>query len=163
MNDRRTNAMPSRLRRTAALLALLAAASPAGAQAPAWVPAQPDVIGGPWGVQGPGPSNNGQLEGIPNRPVTGAVNALAAHPTNPDILYLGAVNGGVWRTLNAAAASPVWTPLMDGQSSLSIGSAAPAWKTARSRPTGRPRWRKHVAGGRILLGDPKGDPWMEET
>lgn len=124
MNDRRTNAMPSRLRRTAALLALLAAASPAGAQAPAWVPAQPDVIGGPWGVQGPGPSNNGQLEGIPNRPVTGAVNALAAHPTNPDILYLGAVNGGVWRTLNAAAASPVWTPLMDGQSSLSIGRDA---------------------------------------
>jgi photosystem II stability/assembly factor-like uncharacterized protein len=115
----RANAMTRRL---VVFLSLLAV--PAGAQQPAWVPSQPDVIGGPWGLQGPGPSHNGQLENIPNRPVTGAVNALAPHPTNPDILYLGAVNGGVWRTTNATAASPVWTPLMDAHSSLSIGRDA---------------------------------------
>jgi hypothetical protein len=123
MTERRTIAMP-RLRLVAVLFALIAPAVPAGAQPPSWVPAEPDVIGGPWNVQGPGPSHNGQLEGIPNRPVTGAVNALAAHPTNPDILYLGAVNGGVWRTLNATAAAPTWTPLTDAQGSLSIGRDA---------------------------------------
>ena len=84
----------------------------------------PDTIGGPHAVQGPGPSQNGQLEGIPNRPVTGAINGLAPHPTNADILYLGAVNGGVWRTTNATAAEPVWTPLTDSQSSLNIGRDA---------------------------------------
>jgi photosystem II stability/assembly factor-like uncharacterized protein len=90
---------------------------------PAWVPV-PDTIGGPWLVEGPGPSHNGQLEGIPNRPITGAINALAAHPTNPDILYLGAVNGGIWRTANATAAQPVWTSQTDFLSSLSIGRDA---------------------------------------
>jgi photosystem II stability/assembly factor-like uncharacterized protein len=94
------------------------------AQDQAWFPADPDAIGGRWLVEGPGPSQNGQLEGIPNRPVTGAVNALAAHPSNPDILYLGAVNGGVWRTTSATAAEPVWTPLTDALGSLSIGRDA---------------------------------------
>lgn len=118
--------MPRLLHRIALSAALLAtAASPALAQQQSvWVPGQPDVIGGPWALQGPGPSHNGQLEGIPNRPVTGAINALAAHPTNPDILYLGAVNGGLWRTTNATAASPVWTPLTDTFGSLSIGRDA---------------------------------------
>jgi photosystem II stability/assembly factor-like uncharacterized protein len=111
-------------RRLAVLLSLAVASGvpPAHAQQPAWQPVE--TIGGPWGLQGPGPSQNGQLEGIPNRPVTGAINGLAAHPTNAAILYLGAVNGGVWRTNNATAASPTWTPLMDTQSSLSIGRDA---------------------------------------
>jgi hypothetical protein len=105
-------------------LAVLVAALPLEARTQVWTPVAPDTIGGPHAVQGPGPSQNGQLEGIPNRPVTGAVNGLAAHPTNADILYLGAVNGGVWRTTNATAAEPVWTPLTDAQSSLSIGRDA---------------------------------------
>lgn len=91
---------------------------------PVWVPATPDITGGPWLLEGPGPSNNGQLEGIPNRPVTGAVNALAPHPVSPDVLYLGAVNGGIWRTNDATAANPVWTPLTETMGSLSIGRDA---------------------------------------
>lgn len=106
------------------LCATLAAALPASAPAQVWTPVAPDTIGGPHAVQGPGPSQNGQLEGIPNRPVTGAVNALAPHPTNAAILYLGAVNGGVWRTTNATAAEPVWVPLTDTQSALNIGRDA---------------------------------------
>ena len=109
----------------ASFLVAVLAAGPLQADGPqpAWAPV-PAVIGGPWGVQGPGPSQNGQIEGIPGRPVTGAINALAAHPTDPAILYLGAVNGGVWRTTNATAASPTWTPLMDTQVSMSIGRDA---------------------------------------
>jgi photosystem II stability/assembly factor-like uncharacterized protein len=63
------------------------------------------------------------LENIPgNNPVTGAVHTVVAHPTNADILYLGGVNGGIWRTTNATAASPNWTPLTDQFPSLSIGA-----------------------------------------
>jgi hypothetical protein len=91
---------------------------------PAWVPLSPQAIGGPWAMQGPGPSQNGQLEGIPNRPVTGAVNALAPHPTNADVLYLGAVNGGIWKTTNATAAAPAWSSQTDAFGSLSIGRGA---------------------------------------
>jgi len=105
-------------------LVVLCGAAGSAAQDRVWVPANPDVIGGPWLVEGPGPSHNGQLEGIPNRPVTGAVNGLAAHPTNADILYLGAVNGGIWRTTNATAAEPAWTPQTDTLGSLSIGRDA---------------------------------------
>ena len=43
--------------------------------------------------------------------MTGGIQAIAPHPTNADILYVGAVNGGVWKTNNATAASPTWTPL----------------------------------------------------
>ena len=56
--------------------------------------------------------------------MVGAVQALAPHPTDPDILYIGAVNGGIWRTGNATATDPDWTPLTDAQPSLSIGAIA---------------------------------------
>lgn len=52
---------------------------------------------------------------------TGAVRILAPHPTDPAILYAGAANGGVWRSDTAGQS---WTPLTDGQSSLSIGGLA---------------------------------------
>ncbi len=44
--------------------------------------------------EGPAPFELGQSEAI-NANQVGAVNALAAHPTDPDILYIGTVNGGV--------------------------------------------------------------------
>ena len=65
----------------------------------------------------------GRWKGIagPN-PVCGAVSRLAPHPTNASILYAGAVNGGVWRTTNATAVAPTWTPLTDQLASPSIGA-----------------------------------------
>src|SRR5437588_2192504 len=61
--------------------------------------------------QGPGPTFNGQTEGLTNRPVTGAVNAIAPDPSNANRVFIGTVNGGIWMTNNATAASPSWTPL----------------------------------------------------
>jgi hypothetical protein len=79
--------------------------------------------GGLWVAQGPGPARGGQSENAaPNDEVSGAVHALAPHPTDPDTLYIGSANGGVWKTTNATAASPTWTPLTDDQASLSIGA-----------------------------------------
>ncbi|HEU0179039.1 MAG TPA: hypothetical protein VFV58_32645 [Blastocatellia bacterium] len=80
------------------------------------------AVGGRWVAQGPGPTRNGQVENIsPNNEVVGAIQTLAPHPTDSSILYVGAVNGGIWRTRNATAASPNWTPLTDNFPSLSTG------------------------------------------
>ncbi len=80
---------------------------------------------GDWQAQGPGPILFGQTEGVtPDNEVVGAVHTVLAHPTNPDMLYIGAVNGGIWKTVNATAVSPNWTRLTDDFPSLSIGAMA---------------------------------------
>jgi hypothetical protein len=78
-----------------------------------------------WSEQGPTFINNGQvvLAGSGSQ-TAGAVAAIATHPTNKDIVYIAAVNGGIWKTENATASNPSWTPLTDSQSSLSIASLA---------------------------------------
>ncbi len=81
------------------------------------------AVGWRWTAQGPGPTRFGQVENIiPNNEVVGAIHTVAAHPTDSNILYVGAVNGGVWKTTNATAVSPTWTPLTDNFPSLSIGA-----------------------------------------
>jgi hypothetical protein len=75
-----------------------------------------------WVEHGPGPNTQGQVENITDREVVGAIHAVAPHPTNADILYVGAVNGGIWMTLNALAASPHWEYQSDDWESLSIGA-----------------------------------------
>jgi hypothetical protein len=75
-----------------------------------------------WVPNGPGPNTQGQVENIANREVVGAVHAVAAHPTDANILYAGAVNGGIWRTGNAMTASPNWIQQTDFAQSLSIGA-----------------------------------------
>ena len=74
-----------------------------------------------WVEQGPGKIISGQVEGINNRPVAGAVQSIALHPSNDDIMYIGTVGGGVWKTENAQAVSPNWIPLTDNMPSLSMG------------------------------------------
>jgi hypothetical protein len=77
-----------------------------------------------WIPQGPGPTFKGQTEGLTNNPVSGAVKAIAADPDNANRVFIGTVNGGIWKTDNATAASPNWTPLTDLYPSLSISSIA---------------------------------------
>ena len=77
-----------------------------------------------WTSLGPAPTQNAQVVVPPDHEVAGAVHALAPHPTNANILYVASVNGGVWRTANATAADPDWTPLTDFQRSLSTASIA---------------------------------------
>ncbi len=82
------------------------------------------VVGGTWVSEGPGPITGGQSEGITNTPVVGAIEAIVAHPSNADVAWIGAVNGGVWKTTNATNAAPTWTAQTDGISSLSVGALA---------------------------------------
>src|SRR5262249_48784325 len=68
-----------------------------------------------WVQQGPGPILDGQDEGLNRNPVSGAIEAIAPSATDPNLVYVGAVNGGIWKTTNATAADPIWTPLTDQQ------------------------------------------------
>ena len=77
--------------------------------------------------QGPERNTDGSVEGILDSLVTGAVNRILPHPTNANIMYIGSVNGGVWKTTNALSSTPVyptWTPLTDKLKSTSIGALA---------------------------------------
>src|SRR5438445_5915445 len=78
-----------------------------------------------WVEQGPGPTLDGQTEGLLNNPVSGAVNAIAVSPSDRDVVYVGTVNGGIWKTTNASADNPTWIPLTDRRlPALSINSLA---------------------------------------
>jgi hypothetical protein len=69
-----------------------------------------------WTEQGPGPILNGSNTVLPNMsPVAGAINAIVPSPTSADVVFVGTVSGGVWKTSDATAAAPDWTSLTDLQ------------------------------------------------
>ena len=77
-----------------------------------------------WQEVGPAQIHGGLSEGILAEPGAGAIEAVAPHPGNADVLFVGSVNGGIWRTTNATNPDPDWTPLTDDHASLSIGALA---------------------------------------
>lgn len=84
--------------------------------------ARPDFAptAGSWRALGPAPIPNGQTVGRVD-PVSGRTVSIAVDPTNPNIVYAGTAQGGLYRSLNGGAA---WTPLLDNALSLAIGSVA---------------------------------------
>lgn len=58
---------------------------------------------------------------------SGRTTAIAIHPNNPDIVYVGTAQGGLYRTTNGGTS---WVPLMDGAQSVAIGAVA----ISRSNP-----------------------------
>jgi uncharacterized repeat protein (TIGR01451 family) len=126
------------------------------------------AVGGTWTAQGPGPTRNGQVENIsPNNEVVGAIHTVAAHPNDANILYVGGVNSGIWRTGNATAASPDWTPLTDNFPSLSIGALEfdPTDATQRTLIVGIGRFSSFGRSGGPLTGILRttdgGDNWAQ--
>ena len=75
-------------------------------------------------ANGPAPITGGQVRGLANNEVSGAVQAVVPNPADAAELWVGTVNGGVWHTTNATAASPNWTPTMDDLPETSIGALA---------------------------------------
>ncbi len=53
----------------------------------------------------------------------GRTKAAAGIPAQPNVFYIGAVNGGVWKTTDAGR---TWTPIFDDQPTGSIGAIAVA-------------------------------------
>jgi protocatechuate 3,4-dioxygenase beta subunit len=68
-----------------------------------------------WTALGPGPIGSG------GGADSGRLAALAAHPTDPNTIYVAAAGGGVWKTTNGGTN---WTPLTDNQGSLFMGAIA---------------------------------------
>jgi photosystem II stability/assembly factor-like uncharacterized protein len=123
-----------------------------------------------WVARGPAPILNGDTHTLPlsnQNPVTGAIGAVAAHPTNANILYAGTVNGGVWATNNALATNPTWTPLTDSLPSLSIGAISldPANPQVIAAATGRWSSFGNDGGsqGQILVSKNAGQSWSVFT
>ncbi len=53
--------------------------------------------------------------------MSGRVTTIDAVHSNPDIIYIGAASGGIWKTENAGAS---WTPIFDDQPIQNIGAIA---------------------------------------
>src|SRR4051794_35450316 len=76
-------------------------------------------IGSAFNSQGPTPNTPRTFSATdPNIPPdTGAVGVIVADPVTAGTIYVGAVNGGIWKTTNGGTS---WTPLTDSLASLSI-------------------------------------------
>lgn len=110
-------------------------------------------MGGAYVEQGPGELRDGQTEGLTNDPVVGAVEAAVAHPTT-NALWIGSVNGGIWRTLDASVASPVWVNQTPALGSLSISALAidPTDPTSNTLVAGIDRTSSFGGNGGSRLG-----------
>ena len=78
-----------------------------------------------WLSAGPTAIQNNQPDGITgtvNDPAAGPVTGVAPDPTDANRTYVGTGGGGIWRTENAQAADPVYTPLTDNLPSLSVSA-----------------------------------------
>ncbi len=69
-----------------------------------------------WTMIGPQPTGGG----TPNA-TAGRINAIAIDPRDNNTVYIGAAEGGVWKTTDGGT---TWTPLTDQQASLANGAIA---------------------------------------
>ncbi len=74
-----------------------------------------------WSPIGPAPIPNAQVGTGPTTPASGRTLSIAIHPTNPEIVYVGTAQGGLYRSINGGT---TWVPLMDNALSLAIGALA---------------------------------------
>jgi hypothetical protein len=69
-----------------------------------------------WVSLGPTPGYYFSYGNISSRVVTGTFD-----PTNPNTIYIGPANGGIWKSTDSGVN---WTPLTDNQVSMSMGAIA---------------------------------------
>ena len=92
-----------------------------GATPPVTAAASIALSSSSWTPIGPAPTSNGPIAG--GGAISGRINAVAADPTNANIIYVATAAGGVWKTTNGGTS---WTPLTDSQSTLNMGAIAVA-------------------------------------
>ncbi len=103
-----------------------------------------------WGWRSFGPRN-----------INGRIKSLVIHPTNGNILYAGAADGGVWKTTSGGDS---WVPLWFQQQSMAIGSLS----ISKSNPlilyaaTGEdtPGWGPSYPGAGIFRSADAGNTWL---
>jgi hypothetical protein len=70
------------------------------------------IVGTVWSPRGPSPINSG------NRDDNGLTTAIAVHPSDRQIVYIGTAGGGVWKSGDGGG---TWRPLLHRQASLAVG------------------------------------------
>lgn len=109
----------------------------------------PAGVGSPWYSVGP-------------RNVNGRVKSLAVHPTNPDIVYVGAASGGLWKTIDGGQ---TWNALWDTQESLAIGAVALAPSQPQTVYVGTgewtPGWGASYGGVGLYVSTDGGATWSK--
>lgn len=112
---------------------------------------RPQATGIAWRSLGPAPDGR-----VPYQ-FTGRVRAVAVHPLDPTIIYVGAASGGVWKSTNDGAS---WAPVSDAQCSLNIGALAidPANPRIIYAGTGEP---SQSNGCGILRSTDDGQTWAK--
>jgi hypothetical protein len=111
---------------------------------------------GTWTSIGPGP--------IGDTPeFSGRIEVAAADPTDPNVMYVGADGGGLWKTSDWMDRSPTWTPLTDFQPSLAVGSLNSAYQALAVAPSDHRVVYAAVGGpgGGILKSTDAGSSWSE--
>ncbi|MBI3449928.1 MAG: hypothetical protein HY049_13560 [Acidobacteria bacterium] len=97
----------------------LAASSPVTGTDPTIEAPSSSLTQGQWLAIGPSKVTNGQTS--PTGDVSGRVNSIAVHPTDPNIVYACGAQGGVWKSTNAGT---TWMALTDTLPSLATGAIA---------------------------------------
>ncbi len=72
-----------------------------------------------WTELGPKPLLDPNMQNFGTAPFSGRVTAIAINSSNPSNIYLGAAQGGVWKSLDGGTN---WAPVTDFQTSLAIGA-----------------------------------------
>ena len=77
---------------------------------------------GSWQELGPMPlANPNSISGWGTGPFSGRVTAIAVNGSNSNEIFIGAAQGGVWKSIDGGL---TWMPLMDQQNSLAVGAIA---------------------------------------
>jgi photosystem II stability/assembly factor-like uncharacterized protein len=124
-----------------------------GAAAPAGVPV--------WTTLGPTRENHLFNDVKLNETDSGRPTALLPHPTDPNIFYVVASDGGLWKTTNFTAPQPTWVPKTDGLFSTAVGGASfgrdpNTIYLGLGDPYGYKYWS---AGGAMARSTDGGDTW----
>lgn len=92
------------------------------------------------------------------RNINGRIRSLAIHPTNGDIVYAGAAEGGIWRSTDAGQS---WYPLMQYELSIAVGAVAidPTNPNIIYAGTGEPTSWPGYEGVGVLKSTDGGSTW----
>lgn len=92
------------------------------------------------------------------RNINGRIRSLAIHPTQGNMIYAGAADGGVWKSTDSGQS---WYPLMQYENSLSIGALAidPVNPNTLYAGTGEPTWWPGYEGIGVLKSTDGGNTW----
>jgi len=111
-----------------------------------------------WESIGPGPIDNVKMYGAGDLSASGRALAIAIHPTNPEILLLGAAQGGIWRSTNGGRN---FAPVGDELPSLAIKVIrfAPSNPDIVYAGSGEPHSKTSIFGMGVYRSTDGGETW----